>query len=169
MWFRHDVLALTLLALFSLATNVSAYASWLKCFVGLETDEIVMNHQIVAFEDADHEVKIEIQANNGDWLQPNDFTFSENDTIKLRLMIPPALEYDDVQYVMETTKGGVFSPATMCDGKRAFARQHDEPVTLELSGEQEAVQVWAGWAMGHEAVRLTEKVILRKKMQQEEL
>lgn len=168
--FRHVVYVLTLLVLFSLANNVSAYASWLQCFVGLETDEVVMNHRIVPFEDADHEVKIEIEANDGgDWLQPRDFTYSDNETIKLRLMVPPELKNENVQYVMETTEGGVFSPDTMCDGKRAFARQYNDPVTLELSGEQNAVQIWAGWATGHEAVRLTEKVTLWKKVQQEEL
>ena len=161
------LLALLLVVVVLLPVPSNAYASWLKCFVGLEEDEIVMHHKIVAFEEADHKVKIEVSTNteeNAVWLKPNYFSYPETGgTVYARLVVPLALEYGPVQYVMETTEGGLFSSGVMCNGTRAYARGYEDAVTLEISGKEESVQIWAGWATSHEAVRLTEKVTLKRK------
>lgn len=149
-----------------LAATTHAYPSWLKCFVNLEEDEVVMNNRIVPFHKADHRVKIEVEATGDEWFHPTHLTFEEGAKLSLRLLIPRALEGTNVQYVMETTEGGVFEKG-MCDGRRATSTSHSEPVVLELSGDYDEVEVWAGWATGHEAVRLTSRLTLKLADEQE--
>ena len=60
----------------------------------------------------------------------------------------------------------------MCEGKRGFARQYDESVTLRLplrEGEGRPIELVAGWAIGHDAVSLTPTMTLKRDVPQEEL
>ena len=60
----------------------------------------------------------------------------------------------------------------MCDGRRAFSQQHDYHVLLQMNstrttyepsvllGNNNIIEVVAGWAAGYEAVKLTPKMII---------
>jgi hypothetical protein len=162
---RRPQLLFLLLSLL-LPLHVSSFASWLKCYVDLDETEVVMNNQILLPEQALHLVEIEVKFLEGDeseWTTAS-LTYPDNrpSTVQARLRIPEELEYKDVQYVMETTEGGVFNPAAMCEGSRSHASSRKHVLVLDLSGEQESVELWAGWATGHEAVTMTPRIVLQR-------
>ena len=95
-------------------------------------------------------------------------------SFRLKLYIPSSIPAADAQFVMTATDGGKFTgPSSGCDGKRAHGRVRDQGEGLDFEIEAGAleikfaedgteiggkVEVWAGWATGHEAVTLTERV-----------
>jgi hypothetical protein len=159
-----------LLLLSLLPPHVSSYASWLKCYVDLDETEVVMNNQIRLPEEAllsgvEIQVKF-LESDESEWTTKGlAYPANRPSTVQARLLIPPELERTDVQYVMETTVGGVFQPATMCEGSRSHATANSRTQTvlvLDISGEQDSVELWAGWATGHEAVSLTPRIVLQR-------
>jgi hypothetical protein len=130
-----------------------------------------MNHHVLPVKKARQYVTIQVKTENGgddDWT--SDFTYSGSapTTIQARLQVPQELEDDPVQFVMETTEGAVFTTPQMCEGRRSFsANPEDPPVTLQISGQAESVTLWAGWAAGHEPVTLTPKLLLKRETQDE--
>ena len=62
---------------------------------------------------------------------------------------------------METSDGAKFVEPVMCEGKRSFARAHDDAVTLVLEGSTDTVSVQACWAAGYEAVVLTPPLVMQ--------
>ena len=173
------------IALISLAAPTLSYASWLKCFIELDPSEVIMWNKVLPASDSKHAVHIEVQPYGfGDtWLSAS----SEDGTLqlppahpeapltlKVRLAVPPALQREDVQFVMEakTSAADVAAEAVefidrgvMCDGSRAFSRRHDEHVILQLQlashPSLEYVALTAAWAPGMEAVTLTPTLILK--------
>lgn len=198
--------------------TVDAYASWLKCFIELDPDEIVMHHAMVPAHEAREKVSIEVQpyavresqkrkesseddgrqsqpvsaptgiedemANDGKWVSGDEYFLAQDDdsstptstTLKVRLRVPPSLQHEDVQWVVEAmivpTLSHDESPSlsvnfidlgVMCDGQRAFSRRHSEHVVLQIDddGLDGDISLVAGWASGFEAVTLTPKMILR--------
>jgi hypothetical protein len=144
---------------------VSSFASWLKCYVDLDETEVVMNNQILLPEEALYAgVEIEVKFPESDTWTTIGLQYPANQpsTIQARLKIPNELDYKDVQYVMETTVGGVFNPAAMCEGSRSHASSRKHVLVLDISGEEESVELWAGWATGHSAVSLTPRTVLHR-------
>lgn len=124
-----------------------------------------MNSQILLPEEALFSgVEIEVKFPESDeWTTAGlQYPAGKPSTVQARLKIPPELEKTDVQYVMETTEGGVFNPAAMCEGSRSHASSRKHVLVLDISGEQDSVELWAGWAMGHSAVSLTPRIVLQK-------
>lgn len=212
---------------------VHGYASWLKCYIELDPEEVVMHHTMVPSHEARHDVVIEVQpysndrssgsrGNDGDdesvatadgapvpapvdhddegvdddsdgssgWIAANDYRLDNDESstmLKVRLRVPPALKFEDVQWVVEiagstseeSADGDAAAAAAaatarfidlgvMCDGNRAFSRRHSEHVILQIdnnninSSSGEDVTLVAGWAAGFEAVTLTPKMTLKQ-------
>lgn len=145
-----------------LAVPVHGYASWLKCYVELDEEEVVMHHFIVPSDKAREEVFIEVQqqyqtvhdgtdthvtegtTTTSEWSSGKEYqldnnghgTSSDITILRARLMVPPSMEHTDVQYVMEVTGGTgaqFIDIGVMCDGRRAFSRRQDEYVTLQIN------------------------------------
>jgi hypothetical protein len=146
-------------------SRVSSFASWLKCYVDLDETEVVMNNQILLPEEALYAgVEIEVKFPESEtWTTTGlQYPAKQPSTIQARLKVPKELEKSDVQYVMETTVGGVFNPAAMCEGSRSHASSRKHVLVLDLSGEEDSVELWAGWATGHSAVSLTPRTVLQR-------
>ena len=56
----------------------------------------------------------------------------------------------------------------MCDGRRSFARNYNEGVTLEIDGTPDSIELWAAWATGYGQVSLTPRLVLMKGDAEEE-
>lgn len=121
-----------------------------------------MNQKVKSEKDAPHKVTVEIRPEgSNEWL--HNFTYPKDSltSVDVRLSVPPALQEEDVQFVVETSDGAKFVEPIMCEGKRSFARAHDDAVTLVLEGSTDTVSLKAGWAAGYEAVALTPSLILQ--------
>ncbi|GKY98495.1 hypothetical protein MPSEU_000806600 [Mayamaea pseudoterrestris] len=146
----------------------SGYASWLKCFIDLDEEEVIMNYNVVPFEEADHKVYLQIKLDNDDditdWTTESLTYPAENDETKIRikLRVSDELARHDIQYVVEASQGASFTTRRMCEGSRSHASNHDVETLLTIDGSQPSVQVWAGWANGHSAVHLTERLVLHR-------
>jgi hypothetical protein len=205
----------------SCVRTAEAYASWLKCFIELDPEEIVMHHSMVPADEAREKVTIEVQpyyinenkdngetdsstasdtvaaptsvedeiANDGKWISTEEYSLVQHDgksassstttTLKVRLRVPPNLQYEDVQWVVEATTAKMATNAdsdpspsanfidlgVMCDGNRAFSRRHNEHVVLQIDDADDVddIVLVAGWASGFEAVTLTPKMVLTRK------
>lgn len=88
-------------------------------------------------------------------------------SLEVRLNVPAALEGEDVQYVVESSAGAVFVKPEMCGGRRSHARSAHQSVLLEVDGTRPTIELLAGWATGHEAVKLTTKTVLRRRQDNE--
>jgi hypothetical protein len=164
---------------------VDGYASWLKCFIELEEEEIVMHHPMIPAEHAREEVLIEVQPYGGDgeWFAAPEYTLGRGEKVsrnrddlttttalKVRLKVPPSLQREDVQYVVEAKGDDVafIDLGVMCDGVRAFSTKHDEHVVLQINTtatttiENGNIELLAGWASGFEAVTLTRTMMLKR-------
>jgi hypothetical protein len=145
-----------------------------------------MFQKVVPASEARHTVMIEVQPyGRGDtWLSATDedgnlqlpraFPGSPL-TMRVRLRIPPALEGQDIQYVIEAKTSDAdagssesvsfIDMGTMCNGKRASSRRHDTHVILQIDTHNnpslDSVALTAGWASGMEAVTLTPVLILK--------
>jgi hypothetical protein len=149
---------------FLLLAKVNGYAAWLKCYVDLDETEVVMNYPMLLPEKAPHSVQVEVKfAQDKEWSTSLLYPANEKSTIHARLKIPDSLSRG-VQYVIEATYGGNFvNPTVMCNGRRSHGRGWDDEAILEVNGDQDKVEVWAGWATGHEPVSLTPITVLRKR------
>ena len=190
------------------SSSVHAYANWLKCYIELDDEEeVIMHKHIIPFEQSHEKVYIEVQpyvsnSRSSMWMastQQNyyDLFPSSKETesvtatttsslLKLRLKVPPSMKQKGVQFVVEVKANGVsfVGPGIMCDGDRAYSKQYDQHVLLqinstmvsaaaaneneEVEGSSEIdflvgdVEIVAGWASGYKAVSLTPKMILRR-------
>ena len=150
--------------------QVDGYASWLRCFVELDESEVIMNYRVVKAESAKALVEIEVQpegAEKDTWTTKT-FTYQGPTTLKARLKVPDDMADDEVQFVIETTKGGEFVGLTkQCEGKRAFSRSYELAVELKLTGEEDVVELHAGYATGFGSVVLTPRFKLVKQKSEE--
>ena len=159
--------------LLSVFQSADGFAAWLVdrelgCWTYLTEGEVIMNHEIVAATNSRHP-DIHLQVfREGQMVEPDQSTLtvpfsSKGETIQVRLFMPKELEHLDAQFVVETTKGAKFTaPYVGCEGKRSAGKKKTAEMTLTLTGEEETVELVAGWASGHEAVTLTQKLILKR-------
>ena len=148
---------------------VYSFASYLLsnvgCMTDLSTDEVIMNNQVVDAEDSDRP-KVHIVLSKGEgqdkfidkmetvdkitkiWLKPN----SEELELNIQMWVD---NLKDLQFVMETTPGAAFLNGQCEDNKRIAGRGEDSVALRIQATTTSSVQVWAGWATGHEKVRLT--------------
>ncbi|CAB9498687.1 expressed unknown protein [Seminavis robusta] len=118
------------------------------CMTDLDTTEVIMNNQVVASEDSDHpNVHLEIVQQQGAM-------------VELKLIVPEELQ--DVQFVVDILypeEDVVVVKAKLvhgqCDHDKRVAARSGDTVTLQFWSDDQCVSVVAGWATGHEAVRLT--------------
>lgn len=77
-------------------------------------------------------------------------------------VINPGEALVDVQYVLETTDSASFADGG-CEGKRrTHGRLSDNTKhTLVIDSIEQEIRIVAGWAGGHEAVQLTEALVLK--------
>jgi len=153
---------------------VDAFAAWLKCYVDLDESEVIMNHQVLPPDESDP-VRVEVRVvvendggggggdDNDEW-RTSGITYPSGIpmTVQARLRLPDKLRREEIEYVIETTKGGVFVPPKTCEGVRSHAKNQLDEVTLRIDGSESQVELWAGWAPGHGPVSLTPKTILRR-------
>jgi hypothetical protein len=150
-----------LLLLVCFPHSVSGYASWLRCFIELDEEEVIMHHKIISAENSRETVTIQVQPYDGstDWI--SDYALPNHPTtVKVQLHIPSELGWQDVQFVIEAVNAEFIDRGVMCDGSRAFSRRHDEHVVLKIMDTSQPVELTAAWAPGFEAVTLTPKLIL---------
>lgn len=137
-----------------------------------------MNKKIKTHEDADHIVDLKIQREGtSEWLSSDSITYPSDKTSvwKVKVKPPEALQGSNIQFVIEaestfndgSSKGSTFSGANfefpkMCEGRRSFARNYNEGVTLEIDGTADSVELWAAWAIGFGQVSLTPRLVLMK-------
>jgi hypothetical protein len=182
------LVSLLTILIFLQGTQVSGFAAWLKCYVDItDPDEIIMNHHIVPSSEARQEgVQIEVKYADDDHWVTDSFTYDATRSIQImaRLKVPPALAEVDVQYVMDilpsdneskTIAAKFTRPANVCDGRRGSATHYSDSLVLHIpsaltTGEiPEPIRLVAGYATGHEAVTLTEPLLLRPRFTEEEL
>jgi hypothetical protein len=155
-----------------LPCTANAYASWLRCYQDLSTDEVVMNYRVKDFDEAIHKVTLEVKkVDDTEWSDTLTYPADASTLINVRLKVPEAIASTQVQYHIETSTGAAFTePGAVCNGKRSFSRNFDVPVTLEIKGNEPSVSLLAGWATGHAPVSLTQQaVLLRDGVSVEEL
>jgi hypothetical protein len=137
-----------------------------------------MNFYVLSPEDAPHTLELEAAATSDKegeeavWTS-SDLTFPAkgHSTFKIRLHVPEGSpsSLDSAQYVVETTAGGSFRKS-MCEGRRTHSAGKSGLVTLDIAGTaSDRVQVWAGWATGHEPVSLTNKLVFTRTGEDPEL
>jgi hypothetical protein len=163
-------------------TFSNAFATWLQCYVDLDDTEIVMNHKILAPEDAPHIVHVQVRpavadANAGaagddendesEWMSTLEYPAGAKTRIHAMIQPPPEATGADasraLQWVMETTDGATFlAPSAVCNGSRSNGANQKEFAVLEINGETDTVQLWAAWAGGHEPVSLTPRITLTR-------
>lgn len=196
---RSSWILLLLVSLLQMQSG-HAYADWLKCYIEFDDDEEVIMHQpIVQIEDQSEEMKayIEIQSyaspRRAPWMASTQqehedlfplsiYNSTATTLLKLRLVVPSSVTQKHAQFVVEAIGEGVtfVGEGVMCGGSRAFSKQHDRHVLLQInstrafptSNEQEKsgevpahkgdIEMVAGWATGYGAVKLTPKMILRR-------
>jgi hypothetical protein len=170
---RFFVAMVTFVLLLAKAKPSHAYSAWLSCDVGLDESEVIMNYIVVAAEKARHPVEIEVQrVTEGEPETPEqwattDLTFPSGSTTKwrARLRVPEALSYRTVQYAIESSSdAALFVPSVTCQGRRSHSPRADAAVSFEIDGTTagSTVELWAGYATGHEAVSLTPRIVFRR-------
>jgi hypothetical protein len=169
---------------------VEGFAAWLVdremgCWTTLDEGEVIMNNGVVAAaESSVAGVQLQIvrsgqvvEVNAGDETTTTDtldsITFAaDGETVHIKFFAPKELQYSDVQFVIESTKGGTFTGANVgCEGTRVYGKNARAEATLMLVGKDDSasasafadrIEIVAGWATGHEAVTLTPKLILQR-------
>ena len=144
------------------------------CMTDLSTDEVIMNNPVVPFSDSPHPDialgwKHVVGGGGGDEGQTmhtdKEIVIKEVPfSLRFYLVVPPDSGARDVQYVVETTvQPGVYFENGGCDDKRRVGGKvfgdrgnvwHVEQMPTK------PIEIWAGWATGHEAVKLTDKIIV---------
>jgi hypothetical protein len=154
--------------------RVNAFATWLQCYVDLDDTEIVMNHKILAPEDAPQIVHVQVRPaaadaaaeNESEWMSTLEYPAETRTRINAKIQPPPeeaGAGTRALQWVMETTKGAKFiAPYSVCEGSRANGASQNDYSILEISGETDRVDLWAAWAGGHEPVSLTPRITLTR-------
>ena len=185
---KRLVAFLALLLVLEPFLSTHAYADWLKCYVDLDDeDEIIMHKPIVKVEDQSEEerkVVIEIQPyispKNSPWMAstvqeygdlfPASNAPTPTSLLKARLRLTPNLQQQkskSVQFAMVATGEGVsfVGRGAVCNGSRVSSKKHDEHVLLQIHDgltTTENIELVAAWAGGYEAVKVTQKLIVKR-------
>ena len=133
-----------------------------QCYVDMDDSEVMMNQKVLGEKDAPHRVTIQVRPEGStEWMKNYTYPKDALTSLEVRLDVPPALEKQDVQFVVETSDGAKFVEPVMCEGRRSFARSYDDAVTLVLEGSTDSISLKAGWASGYEAVSLTPSFVMQ--------
>ena len=145
-----------------------------------------MNSPIILYDSLSNElhkqVQIEIKTQTStEWITASSegsavvtFPPDSKSTIQARLRVPEGLARQSMQYVIELVKNGCpdnnvetcgtkFIRPVMCKGKRSHANDYTTAVVFEIDGTSSSgpIELVAGWASGHEAVKMTQSLILK--------
>lgn len=153
-----------LLFLLSLPLAAHGFADHLLgpmgCSTELATDEVIMNSYVVAYEESrDKDVTVAVKTEEGDILtSPLSITTVP---VTFTLVVLNPNNVGGIQYAMDTT-GGTFDYG-QCDGEKRVTGRDGSTHKLTIESiPEEPIEVWAGWATGHEAVVLTNKFVFEK-------
>ena len=156
--------------------HADAYAAWfvdrrVSCFTELKPDEIIMNNKILhhakSIEPGIHLDVSPLESNK------------PSSEYAVKFVLPQDNHLNDVQYVLQLTDPDDPEAAELpakftsaptnggigCGGARTHgrARMEDSPAIVAFNDgikDGARIEVWAGWATGHEAVTLTDKVVI---------
>lgn len=121
------------------------------CMTELDETEVIMNNQVVPFKDStDKSMYIDLTSNND--------KIEVGSTVTLVFRNPKSRP--DVMYVMEATSGGTFADGKCDNAKRVGGKSTAVSFAHSLVIHSLPVYVWGGWATGHEAVQLTDRLVL---------
>jgi hypothetical protein len=137
------------------------------CMTELDTSEIIMNNVVMAPEESDFpKMHLAVVENDNHMESPYHY-HHDHDQLSIAFVNPysPKEFNEDVQFIMEVDGPAEFiAGGTIgCEGnKRVSARLLDNngEVTLQLQDTSASFKVWAGWATGHSAVKLTPNLLL---------
>ena len=115
--------------------------SELNCLTELSTDEVIMN-SLVAAADPAHGMSIQ------------QLTATANKISLQVVSSNPQIARSDYQYVLQVTQGTAYFENGSCENQQRIAGRGAEILELTLL-DASAGQLVAGWAAGHEAVKLT--------------
>jgi hypothetical protein len=146
------------------------------CMTELDTSEVIMNNVVKAPEESDfpnmHLAVVADDDNNDNNMIESPYHYS-SEIVRIAFVNPYSKDEfdDDLQYVMEVDGPAEFigGGAIGCDGnRRASARLMDSSqLTLKIFDTSSTLRVWGGWATGHNAVRLTENLMLKPRQGRE--
>jgi len=160
--------------------NVNAFAAWfvdrkVSCFTNLTPNEIIMNNAVLSHTQS-REPSIHIDVTP---LRTEQNTASPNSEYIVKFIIPDETKkrVPDLQFVLEISGGGTSDPPAKfttappnggigCDDKRTHGKSTNNKfeaaiITINsnaVSGSK--LEVIGGWAVGHESVTLTDKIVL---------
>ena len=143
-------------------TPVTSFASWLcdrtaSCWLDLEPGEVIMNFP-VELQPENFPVSVIVS-------DSKEFVAGQNFSVTLEL--PDRLKGSDLQFALEVSEGATFVNGG-CDGRRisGYGDGSKQEIQLKISSDNDSVIdeifVWAGWALEHEAVKVTPKVKLTR-------
>eukprot|EP00815_Leptocylindrus_aporus_P002145 CAMPEP_0116067542 /NCGR_PEP_ID=MMETSP0322-20121206/11101_1 /TAXON_ID=163516 /ORGANISM="Leptocylindrus danicus var. apora, Strain B651" /LENGTH=360 /DNA_ID=CAMNT_0003554429 /DNA_START=61 /DNA_END=1140 /DNA_ORIENTATION=+ len=145
--------------------TVHAFAAWLcegsHCWTDLMEGEVIMNHpaKLQSPSASDDGIRIRLLDYENSDMPYATSTYLANDRVWVRADFNSDSDY---QYVLEVSEGGTFENGG-CDGRRVSGYGNkQESFALTFSGEHETVEIWGGWARGHEAVNITPKLVLKR-------
>jgi hypothetical protein len=168
------MLCIAILALHSFPMAIHGFAnnlvgSSVGCMTELDTSEVIMNNVIKASEDSDFpNMHLVVLKDDNNMESPFHYTPSE-EQLTIAFVNPYSKDVfpDDLQFVMDVEGPAEFvgGGTIGCEGnKRVAARLFDGgQVQLKLLDPTASLRIWAGWATGHEAVRLTPNLLLDPK------
>lgn len=126
-----------------------------NCWTELSTEEIIMNYRVVSHEESDDP---QMHIKMVDPIPAGSTTFPTKVALQV-VTDNPDTNNRDYQYVMEVNGTGASFVGGSCEENRRIAGRAREMVELTLTSAV-PVKVWAGWAAGHEQVRLTPELII---------
>jgi len=168
MTFRIVCCVLLLFILVQLVVETTAYAYWLPCYVEFADDEVVMNHHIVAAENAKTTLQLQLRPQGGEaWTHAfnDEFQVKDGQVYEVQFDLADVqgqLDFLDLQFVLETSSGGSFGPhrTAHCENSRAHG-DGDGIIRFTVDGTVENVNLVGAWALGHSEVTLTPAAKLR--------
>ena len=133
-----------------------------NCWTELATDEVIMNHPVVAATDSDDTFMRIVIATVGDKDKKYEIS-DQNDqsivsikefpaVVPLQVVTTNENTNQDYQYAMDVVGEGFFEGGS-CEGKSRVAARGTE--TVHVTVNQPGASVVAAWAAGFEATRLT--------------
>jgi hypothetical protein len=139
------------------------------CMTELDTSEVIMNSVVKPHEESDFpNMHLVVIKDDNHMESPFHYTPSE-EQFTIAFVNPYSKDefQDDLQFVMDVEGPAEFVGGGYigCEGnKRVASRLFDGgQVQLKILDPTASLRIWAGWATGHEAVRLTPNMFLEPK------
>ena len=181
--------SLLLLFFFSSCCNIpttSGFAAWfvdrkVSCYTDLAANEIIMNNGVIPYADSrEPNIYLDVSPINND--DTKNTNAGPNSEYVVKFVVPEKKNdksLADLQYVLELVNGkdGDHSVAKFtsappggggigCEGKRSHGKVNGQYLSAAIftidgdANDGDTLEIVGGWATGHEAVTLTEKVVL---------